>query len=235
MPLHRGGRHSCIQRTADLRSGTAGAISGHDARLQEAESDVGGGMDAGGIRHIFRRVRPSRRCWSDAFRLVAGSTAWQSVGGYLRACRPAIFQLHGSADRRQRNSGMERKRRNPADSLRHVGIEFGGLDSRVDGTRESSVEHARAWAPRQSKRSKGFSIETQTQARDGAAEARTQRPDHPSWRCSQRAGSAAIANCRRFCAKAPLTPASPRGCHFQHHGFHVDSRRLDTSWSRICG
>ena len=51
------------------------------------------------------------------------------VGRYFRGCRPAVFQLHGRADRRQRNPGVERECRNAAHSFRYVGTKFGGCQS----------------------------------------------------------------------------------------------------------
>ncbi len=120
-------------RAAYIRSWTAIALPGDDARFQEAESYVGGGMDPGRIRHIRCRVGLRRNAGSTVL-MVAAANSWQFVGGYLRGCRPPIFQLHGSADWRQRNPGVERECRNSAYPFRYVGIKFGGLNSRIDGT-----------------------------------------------------------------------------------------------------
>ncbi len=60
--LHRRRRRDCLQRIADLRSRTSGAISRHDASLQAAESDVGRRLDAGGIRQLLRRCSVCANC-----------------------------------------------------------------------------------------------------------------------------------------------------------------------------
>ena len=73
---------------------------------------------------------------------LAGTDCWEYRRRILGARGASLLQLHRSADWRDRDSRVERERRQPAHSLRHVGPEFGSIDSRAAGPRQSGAEHA---------------------------------------------------------------------------------------------
>ena len=92
---------------AYFRSGTARAISEHDAGVQTTKSDVGRSVDFAGI--LWRRYG-SCVCRFHAGSLRAFTThsgAGKRGAGGVTRLRTSLLQLHRSADRGDGHSGVE--------------------------------------------------------------------------------------------------------------------------------
>ncbi len=151
--LHRCRGHGGLQRVADLGPGTACALSRDDAGLQAAEPHVVGRMDAGGIRHIFRRLQLSPRLLAERYDWLPVRVLGNLSRKRISAAAGLPFSnytgvLIGATAIPVWNENVG----SPADSLRHVGTELGGCRFSNCWATKTQRSIRLAWALRLSRR-----------------------------------------------------------------------------------
>ena len=111
-----------LQRAADFRPWDARRVFSRMMRVFKPQSPMSVGAWTLAVFGTFLRRRSLRRLLERTLSILAGPSGGKYCRGIFRRGGSAVLQLHRRADRRDRHSRVERKCRQPADSLWHVGL-----------------------------------------------------------------------------------------------------------------